>query len=83
MVDLLGRQPPARRARSAGLRHVLRDIGVFEGDDIFEGRPIQVRFIWSGTRTRTPRWEQAFSADDGETWETNWIMDFTPVGGRA
>jgi hypothetical protein len=55
------------------------DIGVFEGQDVFEGRPIRVRFIWSGTRTRTPRWEQAFSADDGETWETNWIMDFSPA----
>jgi hypothetical protein len=55
------------------------DIGVFEGEDEFEGRPIRVRFIWSGTRTRTPRWEQAFSADDGETWETNWVMDFRPA----
>jgi hypothetical protein len=55
------------------------DIGVFEGEDEFEGRPIKVRFIWSGTRTRTPRWEQAFSADGGETWETNWVMDFRPA----
>jgi hypothetical protein len=55
------------------------DIGLFEGDDMFEGRPILVRFIWSGTRTRAPRWEQAFSPDDGETWETNWIMDFSPA----
>ena len=55
------------------------DIGVFEGEDEFEGRPIKVRFIWSGTCTRTPRWEQAFSADDGETWETNWVMDFRPA----
>jgi len=53
------------------------DIGVFEGEDEFEGRPIKVRFIWSGTRTRTPRWEQAFSADDGATWEVNWVMDLT------
>ena len=58
------------------------DIGVFEGEDEFEGRPIRVRFIWSGTRTRTPRWEQAFSADGGETWETNWIMDFSPAAAQ-
>jgi len=58
------------------------DIGVFEGEDEFEGRPTKVRFIWSGTRTRTPRWEQAFSADDGETWETNWIMDFSPAAAQ-
>ncbi len=29
------------------------DIGIFEGDDTFEGRPIVVRFRWS--RTTTPR----------------------------
>ncbi len=53
------------------------DRGLFLGEDTFEGRPILVRFIWSGVTTPTPRWEQAFSDDDGETWETNWIMDFT------
>ena len=53
------------------------DTGVFEGDDTLDGRPIRVRFIWSGVTTPTPRWEQAFSEDGGVTWETNWIMDFT------
>jgi hypothetical protein len=53
------------------------DTGVFEGDDVFEGRPILVRYTWSGVTTQTPRWEQAFSEDGGRTWETNWIMDFT------
>ena len=57
------------------------DTGVFEGDDVFDGRPIKVRFIWSGVRTSTPRWEQAFSDDGGETWETNWVNDFTRIGG--
>jgi hypothetical protein len=52
------------------------DTGVFEGADSFEGRPIRVRFIWSRTASGTPRWEQAFSADGGKTWETNWIMTF-------
>ena len=52
-------------------------IGIFEGDDTFEGRPIRVRFIWSGVDGPTPRWEQAFSEDGGETCETNWVMDFT------
>ena len=53
------------------------DTGVFEGSDLFEGRPIIVRFTWSGVTTPTPRWEQAFSEDGGETWETNWVMEFT------
>jgi hypothetical protein len=52
-------------------------IGVFEGADTFDGRPILVRFTWSRVTTDTPCWEQAFSRDNGETWETNWIMDFT------
>lgn len=50
--------------------------GMFEGVDTFEGRPIRVRFIWSRVHTGAPRWEQAFSDDDGRTWETNWTMDF-------
>ena len=58
------------------------DIGVFEGTDTFEGRPILVRFAWSGVTTKTPRWEQAFSDDGGETWETNWAMEFAPEGGQ-
>jgi hypothetical protein len=59
------------------------DVGVFEGDDTFEGRPIRVRFTWSGVTTPTPRWEQAFSEDGGTTWETNWTMDFTRAGAAA
>lgn len=55
------------------------DTGVFEGEDVFEGRPIVVRYVWSRVTTPTPRWEQAFSADGGKTWETNWVMDFTPA----
>jgi hypothetical protein len=58
------------------------DVGVFEGRDVFDGRPIVVRYTWSRVTTPTPRWEQAFSDDEGETWETNWIMDFTRTGGE-
>jgi hypothetical protein len=53
------------------------DVGVFEGPDTLRARPIVVRYTWSRVTTPTPRWEQAFSDDGGETWETNWIMDFT------
>ncbi len=62
--------PPMRGRFEAGA-------GLFFADDTFEGRPIRVRFIWSRTDTATPRWEQAFSADGGQTWETNWEMDFS------
>lgn len=51
--------------------------GSFYADDMHEGRPVRMRFLWLGTDGDTPRWEQALSADGGETWETNWTMDFT------
>ena len=57
-----------------------RGEGVFYGDDVFEGRPIRVRFIWSKITPRGARWEQAFAVAAGPSsqpeWETNWIMDF-------
>ncbi len=53
------------------------DVGLFEGDDTFEGRAIRVRFTWSGVTTQAPRWEQAFSEDGGKTWETNWVMQMS------
>lgn len=59
------------------------DVGVFEGEDVLNGRPILVRFTWSGVDTPSPRWEQAFSDDGGRTWETNWIMEFTRIEERA
>jgi hypothetical protein len=55
-------------------------VGTFYGEDEFEGRPIRVRFLWSDITPISARWSQAFSPDGGETWETNWIMDFTRVG---
>jgi hypothetical protein len=53
------------------------DVGVFECEDVLRGRPILVRYTWSRVTTDSPRWEQAFSEDGGQTWETNWINDFT------
>ena len=57
------------------------DLGIFFGGDFHQGRAVLCRFLWRrGTATNVgPRWEQAFSADGGQTWETNWTMDFTRV----
>lgn len=53
------------------------NVGTFEGADTFNGKPITVRFIWKVLGKNQVRWEQAFSADGGHSWETNWTMDFT------
>lgn len=47
------------------------------GEDTHEGRPILCSYEWSGITDESAHWEQAYSADDGKTWETNWTMDFT------
>jgi len=54
-------------------------VGVFEGRQELDGRPILVRFTWSDITPTSARWEQAFSPDDGRTWEKNWIMTMTRV----
>jgi hypothetical protein len=51
--------------------------GIFHAEHAFEGKPIRVRFLWTRPMEETCRWEQAFSADSGRTWETNWTMDFS------
>jgi hypothetical protein len=51
-------------------------IGTFYADDTLRGKPIRVRFLWSGITAAAAHWEQAFSPDGGKTWETNWITDF-------
>lgn len=51
-------------------------VGVFFADDLLDGQAIKVRFTWTATPGKNPRWDQAFSKDQGRTWETNWTMDF-------
>lgn len=51
-------------------------VGLFYANDVLDGRPIRIRFRWSVPEPDRPLWEQAFSPDGGETWETNWIMEF-------
>jgi hypothetical protein len=57
--------------------HFLKRVGTFYADDTLRGKPIRVRFIWSNITASSAHWEQAFSADAGKTWETNWVTDFT------
>ena len=41
-------------------------VGTFYSDSTLDGKPIKVRFIWSGAATGKPHWEQAYSEDGGE-----------------
>jgi hypothetical protein len=53
--------------------------GEFYAQEPFEGKHVFSRFIWSAITPTSCRWEQAFSADGGKTWETNWTMEFTRI----
>ena len=48
-------------------------VGEFYGDDQLGELPIKVRFLIFRQGPNKARFEQAFSDDGGETWETNWI----------
>ncbi len=52
-------------------------IGTFFANDIFKGLPIAIRFHWDASDPKAPRWEQAFSGDNGTSWEVNWTMKFS------
>lgn len=51
-------------------------VGTFDGEDVHEGQPVRVRFLWSHASANSAHWQQAFSADGGANWETNWHMWF-------
>jgi hypothetical protein len=51
--------------------------GEFYDSELYHGRNILVRFsIWPASANEVHS-EQAFSADGGKTWETNWINIYT------
>jgi hypothetical protein len=59
--------------------HFEHGVGTFYSHDTLRGKPILVRFVWSGITPTTAHWEQAYSADEGKTWEVNWTIDFQRV----
>jgi hypothetical protein len=52
------------------------DIGKFYARDVFQGQKIVVLYRWNKSNPDVPVWSQAFSPDDGESWEWNWYMTF-------
>jgi len=43
--------------------------------ETYKGRTILVRYVWTGTMSNSPHFEQSFSDDGGRAWEVNWITD--------
>ncbi len=50
------------------------NIGHFITKHTFNGKNILVTFRWDARNKDKPVWSQAFSDDDGKTWEWNWYM---------
>ncbi|MGE5624421.1 MAG: hypothetical protein ACM3ZT_02620 [Bacillota bacterium] len=51
--------------------------GEFYSHELFHGRAILVRVVWSDIKPDSHRFEQSFSDDGGKTWEPNFIADLT------
>jgi hypothetical protein len=58
-------------------------VGEFYDQELWNGRAIYVRFIWSRITANSAHFEQSFSEDGGRTWEVNWITDQTRVPDNA
>jgi len=55
------------------------NVGHFFAKDSFDGREILVVFRWDVRDKENPIWSQAFSDDNGQTWEWNWYMYFSKI----
>jgi hypothetical protein len=53
--------------------------GEFYDHEILNGKTILVRFVIYDIMPKSCRFEQAFSADEGKTWEVNWIATDTRI----
>jgi Tol biopolymer transport system component len=48
-------------------------IGHFFTKDVFNGKKIIMMFRWDARNKEHAIWSQAFSPDNGKTWEWNWV----------
>ena len=47
------------------------------------GGTVTQRYTFSDALANTVRWDSATSRDEGQTWHTDWIMEFTRTGAAA
>jgi len=55
------------------------NVGHFITKDKFNDKNILVVFRWDARIKDKPVWSQAFSEDNGKTWEWNWYMYMTRI----
>jgi hypothetical protein len=48
--------------------------------EVFGGRAIFVRYVWSNQGKTKAHFVQSFSIDGGRTWEDNWVLDLVREG---
>lgn len=53
------------------------EVGNFYAHYDIDARRVLCRYRWTRIDPDHARWDQAFSLDEGTTWETNWVMDFS------
>lgn len=56
-----------------------RGRGEFYSQELYEGRSVLVRGVWTDIARDAHRYEQAYSEDGGRTWKANFIADLTRV----
>lgn len=55
------------------------DVGIFESEEVIEGKALRVRYTWTKVDADHVKWQQGFSFDNGKTWKVNWRMTGTRV----
>lgn len=53
--------------------------GIFVTDDVADGVPVKYVGVWDNITRSSCRWRQASSRDGGQTWDQNWIMEWSRV----
>lgn len=56
-------------------------VGIFSTADVENGRAVVYVGVWDRIAAASCRWRQAKSYDAGRTWQQDWIMRWTRVGG--
>jgi hypothetical protein len=51
--------------------------GEFYDQEVVNGRVVFTRYVWTGTTTNSPHFEQSISTDGGKSWELWWVTDQT------